>query len=90
MASFEERLTALEVVLERLERGEFSLEETMRLFEEGVMLANSCKAEIEAAEGRIQVLTNPKTGAAQDLVLEPDDGSATYRSGQGEDEDEEY
>ena len=56
MASFEEQLTALESVVEKLERGELSLDESVRLFEEGVKLSNACKKELEAAEGRIQVL----------------------------------
>lgn len=56
MANFEESLTALESVVERLERGELSLEESVRLFEEGVKLSEACKKELEAAEGRVQVL----------------------------------
>ncbi len=56
MASFEESLTALESVVERLERGELSLEESVRLFEEGVKLSEACKKELDAAEGKIQVL----------------------------------
>ena len=46
MASFEEQLTALEAVVERLERGELSLEESVRLFEEGVKLSDACKKEL--------------------------------------------
>jgi exodeoxyribonuclease VII small subunit len=56
MATFEEQLTALEGVVERLERGELSLDESVRLFEEGVRLSDACKKELEEAEGRIQVL----------------------------------
>ena len=56
MASFEEQLTALESVVERLERGELTLDESVRLFEEGVKLSEACKKELETAEGRIQVL----------------------------------
>lgn len=56
MAKFEESLTALESVVERLERGELSLEESVRLFEEGVKLSEACKKELEAAEGRVQLL----------------------------------
>jgi exodeoxyribonuclease VII small subunit len=56
MASFEEQLAALESVVELLERGELPLDESVRLFEEGVKLSNACKKELEAAEGRIQVL----------------------------------
>lgn len=56
MATFEEQLTALEQVVEKLERGDLPLDESVRLFEEGVTLSNACKKELEEAEGRIQVL----------------------------------
>jgi len=63
MAKFEEQLTALESVVERLERGELTLEDSVRLFEEGVVLSNQCKTELEKAEGRIQVLIETQGGA---------------------------
>jgi exodeoxyribonuclease VII small subunit len=56
MASFEEQLTALEQVVERLERGELPLDESVQLFEEGMRLSEACKKQLEDAEGRIQVL----------------------------------
>ena len=56
MADFEQKLTALEAVVEKLERGDLSLDESVRLFEEGVKLSDACKKELESAEGRIQVL----------------------------------
>ena len=65
MATFEDRLTALEAVVERLERGELSLEDSVRLFEEGVNLSNACKLELEKAEGRIQVLVETQGGGVQ-------------------------
>ena len=43
MASFEEQLTQLEAVVDRLERGELTLDESVRLFEDGVRLSNACK-----------------------------------------------
>jgi len=70
MASFEEQLTALESVVERLERGELSLDESVRLFEEGVKLSNACKKELEAAEGRIQVLVGQGSGGVRVAELE--------------------
>ncbi len=60
MAGFEDRLTALEAVVERLERGDLTLEESVRLFEEGVHLSEACKLELEKAEGRIQVLVETR------------------------------
>jgi len=75
MASFEEQLKALEQVVERLERGELSLDESVRLFEEGVKLSNACKKELEAAEGKIQVLVEPGRGSTRvaDLAVEEDE-----------------
>jgi exodeoxyribonuclease VII small subunit len=56
MPTFEEKLTSLEAVVERLERGDLSLDESVKLFEEGVRLSNACKQELELAEGRIDLL----------------------------------
>ncbi len=60
MANFEEQLTALESVVERLERGDLSLEDSVRLFEEGIKLSDACKTELEAAEGKIQILVEQR------------------------------
>ncbi len=73
MASFEERLTSLEAVVERLERGELTLDESVRLFEEGVHLSNACKLELEKAEGRIQVLVETQGGGVQVAEMDVED-----------------
>ncbi len=65
MAKFEDKLNALEAVVERLERGELTLEDSVRLFEEGVGLSNACKLELEKAEGRIQILVDTQGGGVQ-------------------------
>jgi len=70
MANFEEHLTALETVVEKLEQGELSLDESVRLFEEGVKLSNACKKELEAAEGRIQVLVEQGRNAMRVVDLD--------------------
>jgi len=73
MANFEEHLTQLETVVERLERGDLSLDESVRLFEDGMKLTSACKKELEQAEGRIQVLVEGKGGKMKpaDLELQP-------------------
>jgi len=73
MAAFEERLTQLESVVEKLERGELSLEESVRLFEEGVKLSDACKAELEKAEGRVQVLVEGRNGKMQIAEMDEDE-----------------
>ena len=60
MKSFEEQLTELEQVVEQLERGELSLEDSVTLFERGVKLSDACKSQLASAESRIQVLVNPR------------------------------
>jgi len=60
--SFEEQLAELETVVERLERGDLTLEENVSLFERGVVLSNACKAQLASAESRIQVLMEPSEG----------------------------
>ena len=58
MADFEKQLKALESVVQRLEQGDLSLEESVQLFEEGIKLSDACKKELEAAEGKIQLLVD--------------------------------
>ncbi len=73
MATFEDQLKTLEAVVEKLERGDLSLEESLALFEQGVGLSDACKKELDAAEGRVQVLLqrgNSRERVAEDLRLE--------------------
>jgi len=56
LAKFEESLQRLEVIVKEMERGDLPLEQSLKLFEEGIALSGSCKAELEAAEGKIEIL----------------------------------
>lgn len=62
LPSFEEALTELEQRVRRLESGEASLEEALRLFEEGVELARTCHEQLEAAEQRVAALVQGERG----------------------------
>ena len=73
MAGFEERLTQLESVVAKLERGELSLEDSVRLFEEGVKLSDACKTELEKAEGRVHVLVEGRNGKIQAAEINLDE-----------------
>ena len=74
MPTFEEQMAALESVVQRLEHGELPLEESVRLFEEGMRLTAACRQELDAAEGRLQVLTTRPGGGMVpvDVVIEAD------------------
>lgn len=56
MPKFEECLQRLEVIVREMERGELPLEDSLKLFEEGVALSSSCRSELEAAEGKVEIL----------------------------------
>ena len=56
MPKFEECLERLEEIVAEMEKGEIPLERALSLFEEGVNLASSCRGELQAAEGKIEVL----------------------------------
>lgn len=74
MATFEEQLKTLEGVVERLEKGDLPLEESLSLFEQGVTLSDACKKELDAAEGRVQVLLQRgRKMEAEDLSLTEDE-----------------
>jgi exodeoxyribonuclease VII small subunit len=70
MAKFEENIDALASVVERLERGDLSLEESVKLFEQGVVLSDACKAELDTAEGKIQILLDKRSGATTTMAVE--------------------
>ncbi|HEV2215861.1 MAG TPA: exodeoxyribonuclease VII small subunit [Terracidiphilus sp.] len=63
MPSFEESLKKLESVVERLEKGDLPLEESLNLFEEGVKLSEACKKQLESAEGKVQTLLKQRDGS---------------------------
>jgi len=78
VASFEEQLAELEKVVDRLESGGLSLDESVKLFEDGMRLSNACKAQLSSAESRIQVLLEPaEKGAVRvgelDVELDEDE-----------------
>jgi exodeoxyribonuclease VII small subunit len=63
LATFEESLKQLEKIVDQLERGDLPLEESIRLFEEGVRLSTACKQELDAAEGKVQILMKERDGS---------------------------
>jgi exodeoxyribonuclease VII small subunit len=61
---FEDQLGRLEEIVGALEAGNLPLEESLRIFEEGVSLARACARYLEEAERRIEIMTRDETGAA--------------------------
>jgi exodeoxyribonuclease VII small subunit len=60
--NFETSLGSLESIVRELERGDLSLEESLKLFEDGVRLARECQDRLNQAERRIEVLLRDSDG----------------------------
>jgi len=62
--SFEEALKALEGIVARLESGEANLDESIRLFEEGMKLSGVCQRRLDEADRKIETLLRKPGGEA--------------------------
>lgn len=67
---FEEALSELESLVETMEKGELSLEESLASFERGVALTRLCQQALKAAEQKIEILSTNSSEAE----LEPFQG----------------
>lgn len=70
--TFEGSLNELERIVQQLEDGDLSLEESLQLFEQGVKLSRECQQRLAQAERRIEVLLKDAAGNAVLEELEPD------------------
>lgn len=70
MPKFEECLQRLEKIVDELETGNVSLEQALKLFEEGTQLSSSCRKELEEAEGKVEILLK-QNGKLQAEPYEP-------------------
>ena len=60
--TFESSLASLEKIVRRLEQGDLSLEESLKLFEDGVKLSRECQERLNQAERRIEILLSDGDG----------------------------
>ena len=64
--SFEQALTELEGLVDALEQGELSLEDSLAAFERGIQLTRTCQRVLDAAEQRVRILTDSRPDAEPD------------------------
>ncbi len=62
---FEQALKELEKRVNHLEGGELSLDESLKVFEEGVKLSKQCESHLKDAESKIEVLTKADDDGVQ-------------------------
>lgn len=70
--SFEEALKALEGIVARLESGEANLDESIRLFEEGMRLSETCRKRLDEADRKIELLLRKPGGVSRESTEEDD------------------
>jgi exodeoxyribonuclease VII small subunit len=77
--SFEKALADLEKIVEKLEKGGLSLNESLALFEKGVKLARFLRNELEKAERKVEVLLKNEKGEIRAEEFELEEESASPR-----------
>jgi len=68
---FEDALDKLEKIVSQLEEGDISLEESLKLFEEGIRLSRFCNQKLDEAEKRVEILLKGKDGAMETEPFDP-------------------
>lgn len=68
---FEAALAELEQIVTRLERGELSLEESLRQFERGILLTRSCQKALQQAEQKVALLSRAPDGTVSEQEFVP-------------------
>ena len=59
---FEDALVRLETIVTELERGELPLDESLKIFEEGIKLSKTCLKILNDAERKVEILVQEKDG----------------------------
>jgi exodeoxyribonuclease VII small subunit len=72
LTNLEEALTELEAIVERMEKGELTLEQSLAQFERGVTLARQCQEALKQAEQKVEMLAS-RGGTDQAEPLKPDE-----------------
>ncbi len=70
---FEEAMERLEQIVESLESGNLSLEESLKIFEEGMSLVNFCSKKLEEAEQKVTILIKESEGKYSQQPFESDE-----------------
>jgi len=69
--SFEDALSELETLVDTLEEGELTLDQSLAAFERGIKLTRTCQKALDEAEQKVRILT----GKSADAESEPFEGS---------------
>lgn len=62
--NFEKKLGRLEEIVTKMESGDLSLEDSLKLFEEGILHSRECHKQLTEAEEKVKVLLKVEGGKA--------------------------
>ncbi len=85
---FEDALNKLEKIVSKLEDGDIPLEESLKLFEEGIRLSRLCNQKLEEAEKKVEILMKGKNGAIKPQPFDPSTGSGQHSSEESDSEED--
>ncbi len=68
---FEDALDKLEKIVSKLEEGDIPLEESLKLFEEGIRLSRFCNQRLDEAEKKVEILLKGKNGILKPHPFNP-------------------
>ena len=71
--SFEDSMAELEQIIEELETGELSLEESIERYERAYKAVKTCRDMLSTAERKIQLLVETEEGKLEEEPLDPSD-----------------
>lgn len=70
---FETAMARLEEIVQQLEQGDLPLEQSLKLFEEGIKLSRICNTRLEEAERKVDILLKDKAGQVNAQPFEEQD-----------------
>lgn len=71
--SFEDALTELEEIVSKLENGDATLDESIKLFENGMKLTKTCRKQLENAQKKVTMLMADENGEINEVPFDTAD-----------------
>ena len=68
--SFEEQMEQLEKIVQELEKGDLSLEDSVSKFEQGIKISKECNKTLEEAEKKITILVKNEDGSLEEEIFD--------------------
>lgn len=68
-ATFEQALNRLEEIVRKLESGDVSLDESIAIYQEGILLSKQCSDMLQEAEGKVLSIVNKEQDIIEEFII---------------------